>query len=675
MNATQPTDLPSQQTQQKPLEPQPFPLIQVRVMSSQNSRWQFAAIPERLHAGLPLNGWATMPDGVKTPFARVERPSLGVMVLVPAQRRAEWDPTPIDMTLLNEVRYDAGFALHPLVAQLIAISLPRLRLGTDLLEIVGVRAVADSSAHVTHQITYRHRASRLTAWLHATVYSADPTVEWTLQACYGDTVNDGQPQVATMPELVLEVDGARELHVDWVVRNQLASPVERSPSNWSWTMWPAGYRLHRGVVRVGQGAILTDVSARSWRASGGRTFGLCLQWHGNWGPFGAVPVRTQALDARVRADAEQISGPFDAQRGRVQERNAGQTGEQSDFGVASDLAVTRQDPLELTDALWQVEGYALRPVRLVEPSGEMVSTAQHPHAELYNQRPDLSYGLQDRVGWPGKDQILWIPSADCRWTTSDNEHRADLFLHAAARLTGELWIYDIVVNTILLDRMDLHVQRDLPQASRAIGRMALTRAWQAWLGFTESATRGAQNLLRTMAKIPQWTRADGQHIGCQIGDAKRGWGPQPGIHYQGQTSWGDSIVALGAEALARVCDDKPMHDALHATALRIANYVTKTYWRERQDTTNNDGLDYAYAIVDEGGRPVTPEDWPAEQPVQYPFVESGSTRVWITKDCDYWAAACALLLEPTTDRIARVQARVRPFDNAARARWGAITRA
>ena len=633
-------------------------LLPARRNGSSTEQWVFVALPNDVYRQMPRHGWARDTEGKRWPFVSVAQPSCGVRILTVLDAATRL------VDLLTDYDADHGvWAPHPIIGRSLGQYLPVLRLGGQDWVADDVNVVHHDASALQVEVTYHHEATRLTATLHAEIPSTLPHIEWTLQVVYGTTANDGQPQVAQgLPALSMVVGGSLAMMLlDSKGQNRIEPPFPEG-DRWVVPVWRAGARLHRGsrcTLRGCMAAVESHV-----RQSSGRAFGLFLGWDGNWGPFGVVP--------RGVLQPVQQQSPSGSDRLRVQEPFSGTTGEQRDFGYASDLAVSRQDPSELTDALWQCEGYALRPTCLVEPGGRQFRPELHPRAELYNQRPDLAFGADDRVGWPPPNQILYIPGAmTLEHTTSDNEHRSDLFLHATARLTGEWWLYRMVQEHVLLDRCDLHVQRNQSQAARAIGRLSVTRAWQAWLGFAEAADRGAQYLLAVMAKAGTWNRPDGQHIAPTLEQAKYGWltSSQPQSPVMGCTGWGASLVALGAEALARVSDGERQL-ALRGLATRLARHVTNTYWRMVPDATMPMGyrLLHAYAIADAGGVPVTAADWPTPAP----GAEGWTDGVFVSSAADYWTASCAMMLTPETDLERAVHARWARAGSSAEARWLAV---
>ncbi len=534
--------------------------------------------------------------------------------------------------LAGKERLAEPFAWHPVLAQDVLAAAPSWLLGTEPPASTKLDILSASPAVLEVRFLAHWPTSRVTVECWATVRSGSSTIEWASLAVYGTTANDGQAQVATFPALTMTCRSRP--WPDFAVRNGQATTATQKDGQWNLQLVAEGSRWHRASRFVSRG-IICPVPDRA-REQGRPIGAIYAGWQGAWMALGAVPARTPDTERRIAttiaAYLNPRTGPYDQPRPRVQVPFAGQTGEQGDFGAASDIGVTAMEPIELHDGLWQIEGYAIRPTGNREPGGEPMDAAKHPLAMTYNQRPDLNLGEGDRIGWPRTNQIAYIPGdATTRWTTVDDQHRADNALCAVYLLTRDRLARALIHDAVQLDRTDVYVLRLQAQAPRGAGRVALARAQHMVCGFPEAemALRAGLNaqLDKTFySSVPQDMP---MRITGGTEEAKRGWLNSAGQQVYGPQGWQESIICTGLAAGHKATGEQRYRIACE----RIATTVTEQFWLQREGR-----LLHCYAMAWGGGAAYTPAQWPATPGSSG---ESWNDLILISGACDYWTAVAA----------------------------------
>jgi hypothetical protein len=508
-----------------------------------------------------------------------------------------------------------------------------------------------------------HQTKRVTVDFWARIFENSTTIEFTTEVVYGNVINDNQPQVVQLPTLFME--SPLYPHVDFRVRNGYAA-LSRNEAmlNWIQPLVTSGTNMHRASRFQMRGALLAGPDEA--RKQSKPIQGLYMGWDGDWMVLGAVPARTPEVeDLRKRmlaAYKSEVPGLYDDPRPRIQTRSSGTTGEQSDFGWASDLAVTADQPWEIHDALWQCQGYAIRPTGNKEPDGSPMMADRHISAETMGQRPDLFFGVRDRLGWPKANQIGWIPStATVQWTTSDDQHRADNFLHATYALTQDPALEQLIRDHVELDKTDIYILQNMSTSSRAIGRLALTRANQLWLGFdSEKALRKAVNAAisnATMTLLPAdrpVTTFGGRE------QAKYGWTDRYGQAIIGWQPWQEAIAAVGIYAAAKVLGISEYKDAAYKVAKAVCTYG----WRKV-----GDHYTHAYALRWNDGVPFHESSWPSST---NSYNEGWTEDIYVSSACDYWTLSAAKLVSNLYPEAAQLVAYFGKPRSVTEARWRAI---
>ena len=632
------------------------PILVQNVADSPQTHWVFAALPQK-EMPTATAGCLLDDSGTKYPWL-IDPHGIRILASLPARHTA---------TLrLHPDTWDAPqFALHPAIATGLDRLLPVLDIGG-----IPLAGPAFSLLRATHavqvwQMRWHHPTLLVTVDMWATIHTQQATIEYCCQAVYGTTANDGQTQTRYIDALSLSMQ--TPFLRDFGTRNgQPQASYHAASQAWRMVLVPA-QQWHRAVRYETRGAIVPMPDPT--RQQGRPMQALYTGWQGHWLALGVVPASTPELRTTRAQQLAQYLAPtvstYDAPRPRCQPRESGTTGDQPDFGAASDLAVTTQEPWEIHDAFWQCQSYAQRPTANREPGGAPMQAALHLQAVTHNQRPDLSYGAQDRLGWPGINQIGWIPSpSTTAYTTSDDQHRSDGFLHAAYLLTRDPAIEQLILDHIELDATDVYTRNNWVPAARAVGRMALARANQVWLGFTEAKGVLLQGIRNALALTPYGTLPPSASVRTIGGrdQAKYGWTDtttnQPVIGWQ---PWQETIAMLGIQAAARVTGDVECWEAAKSLADTIVGEAFRIDDKSR--------VQHAYAIKWNEGVPMQNSQWPWwPQPGQ----EAWNNNVYISTACQSWTVAAAVLVQEINPRAAEVIATMPHPRNINEARWRAI---
>lgn len=617
--------------------------------------WVFVGLPAQ---DLPRFKNGYLSDGVYTyPYVHEDG---GIRVFASVEAEAK-----ILLELVEKDCDHGGFVYHPVISAGLEAIAPKIFLGSKAALPSSIELIQSSQAAQVWRLRSTFTQERITVDIWATVLSNSPTIEYVVHAVYGTTANSGQPQSIVLTEPLTMVSGAR-IHADFAARNgQVQASYSTASKTWSFRLLNSGTRMHRAVRFETRGALMPIRDAA--REQGRPLQGLYLGWDGSWMALGRVPASTSDLRSVVNQARQrylaQPAGTYHQPRPRTQMPESGTTGEQPDFGAASDLAVSLENPWEIHDALWQCQSYAQRPTANKEPDGSPMKAVNHPKAETMGQRPDLNLGEADRLGWPGINQIAWIPSPDsCYYTTSDDQHRADNFLHATYALTRDPALKAIIEDHIELDKTDVYVKRGMRASPRSVGRLALTRANQVWLGFKD-----AEASLRAGIKAS----VDGSYFATLPKDrpvrtlggyeeAKYGWRNSDGSPIIGWQPWQEAIAIIGIAAAAKALNDVALLDV----AKSLAKVVTENGW-----SPDGSSLLHAYAIRWNSGHQFDRQDWPLN------FNSSGEAwndKLYLSGACDYWTLAASVLIEDAHPTAAVIVSKFPFVRNAAQARWRAL---
>jgi hypothetical protein len=621
------------------------PVLVANYAGTSQRGWCYVGLPEPAPAAA---GWLQDSQGELAPWTRQQGGiRVWVSLLPNEQRKLEW---------LAKDRKDEPFRWHPTIEANALRILPSWTLGDVPAPVPTIRflRITDVSCVVHLRTVWPTQRVTLDCWLTAT--SGEPTIEWVQIATYGDTRNNGQAQSVLLPALRMR-SAARIVHDE-------GSRHGVGMSSWADGIWTQvctveGARWHRASRFLSRGALLP--ASDPARLEGKPLVGLSLGWQGRWGPMGLVPQATADMVAAAsrQRDAWQRKawGTYMQPRPEAQPQNSGQTGEQPGFGWASHWAVSLQSPWQVLDGLWQVEGYAIRPTANREPDGSPMRAVAHPQAETLGQRPDLGFGANDRIGWPGVNQIGWMPSPNTvLWTTEDDQHRSSADLAAMVALTRCPALESIVEDQIELDGTDYYVKRRVTPSARAIGRLALARAHWVWLGYrsAELALRDALDAALA-ARASTWPSGAVRPIG-PVEQAKYGWTAN-GQPVMGWQPWQQVIAAGGLRAAGCVLQE-PRY---LAAAVEISELCLDNAYLFEPNAVR-----HAYAIAYNGA-----QQWPLSAWPQLGAAREGSTdAIYVVPDCSTWTVGAAMLA-PQHPSSAKVLAAT-PVRTLMDARWRAL---
>jgi hypothetical protein len=632
--------------------------------------WIFCAMPaaqqQLVRNKIGERGWLTNADH-DFPFVLVDG---GLRVLVACPSGAT-----LKLWFTMRGREAQEFAWHPsITADLFAIIPTFLCDG----EAAATTLVFDSGNEAVQvwRIDYRFARHRITGKCWFTVNSGLSPIEFANQTVYGDTTNDRQAPLKVMPEITM-VTRARIISDHWKRNGQ--ARASWNAGTWTLPLVLAGTRVLRAARWPTRGALLPMPDVRSEQLP--MRFGIYTKWEGHFLAARKIPKETPDLRPWLRTIRQQYLAQVSENYGearnmhmlrpRAQQPNAGQTGEQIEFGFQTNLALVTQEPWELEDALWQCQAYELRPTANREPSGDIMRAINHPRAETYGQRPDGNFGPDDRLGWPVRDEqdpnlrLPYFPGDAWAWSTEDDQHRCGLLLMATLLLTDDPALRSVVEDRVQLDATDIMVKQPRWQSPRAIGRLTLDRTNQVllgWRGQEEVIRRTVEaqlnaSPLRTLPLKPMRT------IGAYE-DAKHGWTETSGAAVKGVPVWQEPI-AIVPIALA-------------------APHVGQTNWIAEMQTVARavlpfvrPGLDgrlmLAYAVRWQNGDLPTEAQWPLPSWLDRNG-EAHTDTVYISPAADYWTLSTFLLLTEAQREVlpAAAKAWLAAPRTAAHARWWAF---
>lgn len=334
------------------------------------------------------------------------------------------------------------------------------------------------------------------------------------------------------------------------------------------------------------GTALRDTTLRA-AAVGPLLGGTDWRQSGAFGPFGFVPelppwlpadrVRP-ALAARFRAfvvRSNQRGEPFATPTYGLQ-RQAGQTGDQEDFGVAK-LGVVAATGLtsyllEVEPSLWQE---ACRPVHFFETDGTPVQSAAHPKWVVWSGRTHWHCEVStDRLGKPCPE-----PPYDTHgYTGKDRQHWSSNTLCSYYLLTGAAWARREIETEVQQFLAGETIAKELStsgtDAPRAVGRTMLTASW-LWLctGDEALARRVHERCDEIYAKV--WE-------GRVIAEGKVrtfSWENPDARMLDGKTPywnpWQDALAAVGLEAAARTFGNANAKEIGRALARNVVRHGWK----------------------------------------------------------------------------------------------------
>ncbi|MGE3174700.1 MAG: hypothetical protein AB7O97_18855 [Planctomycetota bacterium] len=334
-------------------------------------------------------------------------------------------------------------------------------------------------------------------------------------------------------------------------------------------------------------AALADSSARA--AVLGPVLGA-TDWSGTgaFGPFGepaplppwlqgpalrqALARRHAAFVAGERQAARAAGDPF-AVFGFGQAKNAGQTGDQYDFGVVKLSVVARSGvPSHLLEVEPSVLQEACRPVHVFEPDGAMVRAADHPEWIVWSGRTHWHCEVsRDRLGKPCPEP----PFETHGWTGRDRQHWSNNHLGAFAQLTGAAWARRELEHEVQLylsgQTTDPRHTTSGSGAPRGAGRSMLAACWMYL------ATGDPALLQRMNERIDRihWAQWAGRELGPDQVRTMAVQGPDARM-LMGRTTywtpWQDALAATGFAAAHRLTGNAHARELAEELAITVVRH-------------------------------------------------------------------------------------------------------
>ncbi len=288
-------------------------------------------------------------------------------------------------------------------------------------------------------------------------------------------------------------------------------------------------------------------------------------------------------------------------------KNAGQTGDQADFGTVK-LSLVAQSglPSLLFEAEASVLQEACRPVHCFETNGQPVEPDQHPEWIVWSGRthwhPEVS---RDRLGKPVPEP----PFESHGWTGKDREHWSSNHLGAFALLSGAHWAIRELENEARLYRagqtLDPQHSTSGPGPARAAGRTQLAATWM-WLATGDAALRARIEARVEQIEYPQWAARAGEGRmqpfavaspdARMLGGASSYWTP-----------WQEALAAVGFAAVFRTLGNHQARELAEGLARNTLRHgyrhdgrgwwiATALRWQDGRPLTAAEGGDAAAAL-------------------------------------------------------------------------------
>jgi hypothetical protein len=637
----------------EPLEPAPRPpeldratFGAIRVRNSKTvarSGWIFVGVAREILAQLATAiggnaGWMT--DGDKNFPCHIVDEGVRVWVSIPAGIRLE-------LAFLAQIRTPQPFAFHPIVAENWLAIAPRLFVDGSPSDPGRLIVTEFSESSLRARIEYVWPTRKLSAFAFVDLSSTFAPIDVAIQFVYGTTANDRQFPIVAPGRVTVRSRAriVRLLGVDF----GFGAPVRLPSGEWEAVVLPAGVP----VLRAGRVPARLIIDPLDQELDEPLRFGVWSEWQNRFVGSGVVQKWTVDTGAdllnlqrtRVRVNSLHALRPLG------QQPNAGQTGEQEDFGYGSWLPHLYQqgcDSENFSALLIQAQSFELRPTGNREPDGSVMRADAHPNAETYNQRVDLSLGRGDRLGWPsdGEDPrspfaMPYLPNGAWPWSTLDDQHTATNLAFAVFALTRDAAIESVLRDMHELDRTDTYVRTPRWITPRAMARTTLHRLnrWRFLPDLrAQTKTIVEQTLDRWIAESPigrEGSNATAMKSWASNNVAKYGW------NWIGTTSpiVGGATFEEGLQDVACYLAGRILgrSDWLNV-ARRGARWLA---WAFREDPSGR--LLHAYAFRWQNGANVQPEQWPTAAQLR-PDGEGNTNEVYVSGAADYWNLGAMLLL-------------------------------
>lgn len=537
------------------------------------------------------------------------------------------------------------------------------------------------SADAIKQVWYfktQIRAKHLTIEGWFTFYRDQDVVEFAVHSTYGTVTS---PSFGESMGILYMLTG-EVCVVDYALRKGL---LPTGPLNGKWAT-PIAAALQRGraqrVEATGAVLCLPKLSDMALEFSKPENFprietlyarqlapicGVSKSWKEDkkWLVFGETPLDfpeqlTHAMNSRnVFLNKIKTNGNEYDQRPYATFKWSGTSGDHEDFGASKgQIPVTCLDPWSIWDVRYSCQQWALRPTANRETNGDRVLFVNHPVARSYEQGIDPRFSAGDMLGWP--NPTPWDrPGSGA--TPLDEQHRSDNYLFATYALTRDPALESIIKDCIEIDRMDIRVVNGMSTASRAIGRLLMSKANMVHLGFPE-ATASMMATFNAAYSLANYKAQSANNVIKVINvdnPAKYGWVDASGAQITGWVPWQESIAIMGFYAVHRITKDARCLELIKEVGKTIINHAF---------FHNGANWDCLYALRWNGGQALPASSY-NYNPINYDLVVGGITR-WTLPAVKIFAKLFPE--EPEAKRASDILAALAVTRNFADATWWAV---
>ena len=254
-------------------------------------------------------------------------------------------------------------------------------------------------------------------------------------------------------------------------------------------------------------------------------------------------------------------------------KNAGQTGDQMDFGVTKlSIVATTGIPSFLHECEPSVLQEACRPVHMFALDGSMTLAKDHPEWIVWSGRthwhPEVS---PDRLGKPVPE-----PQFEAHgWTGKDRQHWSSNHIGAFAQLTGAHWARRELAHEVQLylsgETTSPSKSTSGSDAPRGAGRTQLAACW-LYIVTGDDALKARIDQRTDLVHFPQWagrelpqgavrTMSVHDKDARMLSGAHRYWTP-----------WQDAIAATGYAAVHRLTGNKNARTLAEEIAITVVRH-------------------------------------------------------------------------------------------------------
>lgn len=254
-------------------------------------------------------------------------------------------------------------------------------------------------------------------------------------------------------------------------------------------------------------------------------------------------------------------------------KNAGQTGDQMDFGVTKLSVVAATGlPSFLLECEPSTLQEACRPVHMFEKDGAMTQAKDHPQWIVWSGRTHWHAGVSpDRLGKPVPEP----PFETHGWTGKDRQHWSSNHLGAFAQLTGAHWARRELMHEAQLYLSGETTSKDKStsgsDAPRGAGRTQLAACW-IYIATGDEALRARIDERTDLVHFAQWKGRelpDGAVRTMSVHDPDA---RMLGGKHRYWTPWQDAIAAVGYAAVHRLTGNANARTLAEEIAVNVVRH-------------------------------------------------------------------------------------------------------